>query len=200
MCVRFFNVPPETKRPWRQTPSRKKKAVVFTTVTTDAYQDQLNAGFSKECENTLKYIREFHRPVSYKCDISTPWYVTLNETDCDWLCDTSVKRPHGWTLVNESCHLFQTFSHQSGYARLVEEQNDRPNVGMTMEHLTAGRCNHFHIMLKNKSNWFFKCIWMTFFFFLCLDFFLHVIKQYKTKNIFWLFYFNTKRYIVLIVS
>ncbi len=35
---------------WRQTPSRKKKAVVFTTVTTDAYQDQLNAGFSKESE------------------------------------------------------------------------------------------------------------------------------------------------------
>ncbi len=30
----------KTKMPWCQTPSRKKKAVVFTTVTTDAYQDQ----------------------------------------------------------------------------------------------------------------------------------------------------------------
>ncbi len=36
--------------PWHQTPSRKKKAVVFTIVTTSTYQDQLNAGFSKLCE------------------------------------------------------------------------------------------------------------------------------------------------------
>ncbi len=55
--------------PWRQTPSRKKKAVVFTTVTTNAYQDQINAGFSKVCEifkvciiESLKYILEFHTP------------------------------------------------------------------------------------------------------------------------------------------
>ncbi len=40
----------ETKMPWRQTPSRKKKAVVFTNVTANAYQDQLHAGFSKVCE------------------------------------------------------------------------------------------------------------------------------------------------------
>ncbi len=40
----------ETKMPWRQTPSRKKKAVVFTNVTANTYQDQLNAGFSKVCE------------------------------------------------------------------------------------------------------------------------------------------------------
>ncbi len=40
----------ETKMPWRQTPSRKKKAVVFKTVMTNAYQDQINAGFSKVCE------------------------------------------------------------------------------------------------------------------------------------------------------
>ncbi len=53
----------ETKMPWRQTPSRKKKAVVFTTVTTNAYQDQINAGFSKVCEifkvrgiESLKYV------------------------------------------------------------------------------------------------------------------------------------------------
>ncbi len=62
----------ETKMPWCQTPSRKKKAVVFTTVTTDAYQDQLNAGVSKVCEifnvhgiESLKYVREFHTPVCY---------------------------------------------------------------------------------------------------------------------------------------
>ncbi len=33
-----------------QIPSQKKKAVVFTNVTTSAYQSQLNAGFSKVCE------------------------------------------------------------------------------------------------------------------------------------------------------
>ncbi len=40
----------ETKMAWRQTHSRKKKFVMFTNVTTDAYQDQLNAGFSQVCE------------------------------------------------------------------------------------------------------------------------------------------------------
>ncbi len=56
----------KTKMPWHQTPSRKKKAVVFTNVTADAYQGQLNAGFSKVCEifqvcgiDSLKYMREF---------------------------------------------------------------------------------------------------------------------------------------------
>ncbi len=56
----------ETKMLWRQTPSRKKKAVVFTNVTANAYQSRLNAGFPKICEifkvcaiESLKYIREF---------------------------------------------------------------------------------------------------------------------------------------------
>ncbi len=82
--------------PWRQTPSWKKKAVVFTTVTTNAYQDQLNARFSKVCEifkvsgiESLKYVREFHTPVCYCGDISTHRNVTLNETNCDWLFDMS---------------------------------------------------------------------------------------------------------------
>ncbi len=63
--------------PWHQTPSRKKKAVVFTNVTTNAYQDQLHAGFSKVCEifkvcgiESLKYVREFYTPVCYCGDIS----------------------------------------------------------------------------------------------------------------------------------
>ncbi len=105
----------ETKMPWRQTPSRKKKAVVFTNVTTNAYQDQLNAGFSKVCEifkvrgiEYFKFIREFHTLVCYCSDISTPRNVTLNETNYDWLFDMSVKRPHGRALANESGHLFQT--------------------------------------------------------------------------------------------
>ncbi len=92
MCVsRSLTFRLETKMPWRQTPSQKKKAVVFTTVTTSAYQDQLNAGFSKVCEifkvrgiESLKYIWEFHTPVCYCGDISMHQNVTLNETNCDY--------------------------------------------------------------------------------------------------------------------
>ncbi len=50
VCVTFFNGPPGNKMPWRQTPSRKKKAVVFTIVTTNTYQGRLNAGLSKVCD------------------------------------------------------------------------------------------------------------------------------------------------------
>ncbi len=115
---RLFSVRRETKMSWRQTPSRKKKAVVFTNVTTNAYQGQLNAGFSKVREifkvrgiESLKYIREFHTPVCYCGDISRPRNVTLNEMNSDWLFDMSVKRPNGRALANESGHL--------GYARLI---------------------------------------------------------------------------------
>ncbi len=117
---RLFSVRRETKMPWRQTPSRKKKAVVFTNVTTNAYRGQLNAGFLKVCEifkvrgiESLIYVREFHTPVCNCDDISTPRNVTLNETNYDWLFDMSVKWPHGRALANESGHLFQTFSRQS---------------------------------------------------------------------------------------
>ncbi len=69
----------ETKVMWCQTPSQKKKAVVFATVTTNAYQDQINTGFSKVCEifkvcgiESLKCVREFYTLVCYCGDISTP--------------------------------------------------------------------------------------------------------------------------------
>ncbi len=48
--VIFFNVPPGNKDAMAPNPLTKKKAIVFTTVTMSAYQDQLNAGFSKVCE------------------------------------------------------------------------------------------------------------------------------------------------------
>ncbi len=80
VCVsRFLTFRQETKMPWRQTHSRKKKAVVFTDVTANTYQSRLNAGFTKVCEilkvctiECLKYVREFHTPVCYCGDISTP--------------------------------------------------------------------------------------------------------------------------------
>ncbi len=88
-----------------------------TNVTTNTYQGQLNAVFSKVCEifkvrgiESLKYIREFHTPVCYCGDISTPRNVTLNETNYDWLFDMLAKQPHGRALANESGHPFQTFS------------------------------------------------------------------------------------------
>ncbi len=127
MCVsRSLTFCLETKMPWCQTPSRKKKAVVFTNVTTNAYQGHLNAGFSKVCEifkvrgiESLKYVWEFHTPVWYCGDISTPRNVTLNETNCDWLFDMSVKRPHGFGQWNlPSIPDLQPSVWRSGYARL----------------------------------------------------------------------------------
>ncbi len=114
----------KTKMPWCQTPSRKKKAVVFTTVMTDAYQDQYQYEiFKVHGIESLKYVWEFCTPVCYCGDISTPRNVTLNETNCDWLLDMSVKRHHGQDLINENCHLFQTFSPQSEATRDYHDNN-----------------------------------------------------------------------------
>ncbi len=69
---------------------------MFTTVTTSAYQGQLNSGFSKVCEifkfcgiESLKYVWEFYTQVCYCGDIYMQRNVTLNETNCDWLFDRS---------------------------------------------------------------------------------------------------------------
>ncbi len=112
----------ETKMPWGQTPSRNKKSVMFTTVTTNTYQDQINAGFSKVCEifkvcgiESLKYIREFTHWSIIVGRFPRPEIVTLNETNCDWLFDMLVKQSHGRALANESYHRFQTFRRQSEY-------------------------------------------------------------------------------------
>ncbi len=98
----------DLKMSWRQNPSWKKKAVVFTTVTTSISQDQLNARFSKVFE--LFYSNMSER---YCGNISRLRNIMLNKMNCDLLFDMSVKRPHRQPLANESCHGFQTFSHQS---------------------------------------------------------------------------------------
>ncbi len=59
----------ERKMPWCQTPSRKKKAFVFSNGMANTYQSQLNTVFSKVCEifkvrgiESLKYMKSFtHR-------------------------------------------------------------------------------------------------------------------------------------------
>ncbi len=67
----------ETKMLWRQTLSRKKKAV-----TTNAYQDQINTGFSKVCEifkvcgiEYLKYVWEFYTVIvaTFPCPETWRW-------------------------------------------------------------------------------------------------------------------------------
>ncbi len=115
VCVAFFNVPPGNKDAVMPNPLTKEESRrVYKCDNERLY------GFSKVCEifkvrgiESLKYVREFYTPVCYCGDISTHRNVTLNETNCDWLFDMSVKRPHGRTLANKTCHLFQTFSRRS---------------------------------------------------------------------------------------
>ncbi len=50
VCVVFFNIPPGNKDAVMPNPLIEEETCVFTTVMKSAYQDQLNAGFSKVCE------------------------------------------------------------------------------------------------------------------------------------------------------
>ncbi len=50
VCVAFFNVPPRNKDAVAPNPLTKEESRHVSTVTTSAYQGQLNAGFSKVCE------------------------------------------------------------------------------------------------------------------------------------------------------
>ncbi len=102
VCIAFFNIPSGNKD--SVMPNLLTKEVMFTTVTTSAYKDQLNAGFLKVCEvfkvcriESLKYVRVLHTPVCYFGDISTPRNVTLNENNYDLMFDMSVKQPQ-WKL------------------------------------------------------------------------------------------------------
>ncbi len=58
----------ETKMPWHQTPSWKKKAIIFTNVTVNAYEGRLNAEFNlfhiKVCE-IFNIIFKIHQRVSH---------------------------------------------------------------------------------------------------------------------------------------
>ncbi len=78
-------------------PPHERRKPLFTSVTTSAYQDQLNAGYSKVCEKckvrgieSLKYVWEFYTPVYYCDDISTPRNVMQHKMKRDWLLYLSV--------------------------------------------------------------------------------------------------------------
>ncbi len=108
VCVACFNIPPGNKdAPLTKEESRRvyncdderlsgsTKRWIFKSII-----------FKVHGTESLKYIREFHTPVCYCGEIPTPRNVTLNETNCDWLLDMSVKRPYGRALTKESCHGF----------------------------------------------------------------------------------------------
>ncbi len=101
----------ETKMPQRQTPSRKKKAVVFI-ATMSAYQDQLNAGFSKVCEifkvrsiESLKYVREFHTLSYYTHGLVLWWHFHAQERDAErnelWLVVWHVGQTASWAGLGQ---------------------------------------------------------------------------------------------------
>ncbi len=119
LCVAFFNVPPGNKDAMTPNPLTKEESRRVFKCDDERLSGSTKAWFSKVCEifkvrgiESLKYVREFHTPIWYCGDIYTHRNVTLNETNCDWLFDMSVTRPHGRALANKSCHLFQTFSRQ----------------------------------------------------------------------------------------
>ncbi len=123
----------ETKMPWHQTPSRKKKAVVFTTVTTNAYQNQLNTGVSKVCEifkvrsiESLKYVPEFYTPVWYCGDISTALNMMQHKTKRDWLLYLSVIWPlqpsvwrSGYARLRLTCNTGVSFLNKSVLEKII---------------------------------------------------------------------------------
>ncbi len=66
LCVAFFNVPSGNKKYHGAKPPRERRKRRVYKCDTNAYQDQLHAGFSKVCEifkirsiEYLKYVREF---------------------------------------------------------------------------------------------------------------------------------------------
>ncbi len=99
VCVAFFSVPAGNKDAKPPNERRKPSCLQMWRWTLD-FQKYLK--YLKICGiESLKYIREFHTSVWYCGDISMPRHVALNETNCDWLFDMHVKRPHGWALANE---------------------------------------------------------------------------------------------------
>ncbi len=110
VCVAFFNVlpgkkdvvmpnpPHEEKKPsclqlWWRTLSGSTKPWILKSMW----------NISSSRHRIFKIHLSFTHRSCYCGDISTPRNVTLNKTNCDWLFDMSVKRPHGRDLANESC-------------------------------------------------------------------------------------------------
>ncbi len=130
MCVsRSLTFLLETKMPWRQTPSRKNKAVVFTNVTTNAYQDQINAGFSKVCEIFSLRQRIFKiRPRDSHTGLLLWRHLHAPKRDAErnelWLVVWHVGQTASWVGLSQWKLPYipdlQPSVWRSGYARLYE--------------------------------------------------------------------------------
>ncbi len=118
VCVAFFNVPPGNKdavtpNPLMKEESRRVYNCDDKRLLTKRWSFKSMWNISSLRHIIFKIHPRVSHTVCYCGDISTPRNVTLNETNCDWLFDMSVIRPHGRALANECSHIFQTFSRQS---------------------------------------------------------------------------------------
>ncbi len=109
----------ETKMPWRQTPSRKKKAFVYNC------DGECLSGSTKRCifKSMWNIWHLQHRLFKIPLRVSHTGLLLWQHSHAPkrdaernelWLVVWHVgQRPHAQALTNESCHLFQTFSRQS---------------------------------------------------------------------------------------
>ncbi len=138
----------ETKMPWCQTPSRKKKAIVFINVTANAYQGQLNVGFSKVCEifkvrsiESFKYIREFHALLFW-------WHFHAPKRDAErnklWLVVWHVGQTASWAGLGQwmrpSIPDLQSVSQPSVWPGVTGRQRKCYVSGQSAGHTFCNTC------------------------------------------------------------
>ncbi len=85
---------------------------MFTNVTTNAYQDQINAGFSKVCEIFKIRGIETSESFTHRSVIVAPFPRDAERNEL-WLVVWHVGQTQGRALANECYNTFQTFSRQS---------------------------------------------------------------------------------------
>ncbi len=126
---RFLMFLLETKRPWRQTPPRKKKAVSVYKCEANAYQSQLKAGFSEVCEKCkvcgiifLNYIREFHTRV-----LLLWWHFHAQKRDAEqnelWLVVWHVGQTASWAGLGQWMQPYVPDLQQSVWSVSASTQN-----------------------------------------------------------------------------
>ncbi len=108
-CVAFFNVPPGNKDAVALNPLTKEESRRVY----NCDDKRLSGSTTRWFQKYVKYLKVRHRIFKIRPRVShtglvlwwhsTPLNVTLNETNCDWLFDMSLKRHHGRDLANESC-------------------------------------------------------------------------------------------------
>ncbi len=117
LCVTFFNVPPGNKDAVSPNPLTKEESRRVYKCDGECLSGSTKRWIFKSMWNILQHAEKMLKSLQHRnfkihlrvccCgDISTPRNVMLNEMNCDWLFDMSVKRPHERALANERGHLF----------------------------------------------------------------------------------------------